>query len=626
MWILNRARESTVYLMYRDYGKQYWKYVVSAVVLGAVGTALTQIPQIAFGLVIEVIDSSVTESQFPFADLLLSEEPEQRIIQVSIVFFLSIIFVAVSRFLSGYIWDVFKESFQKTIRVDCYESIQNLHPKRFIQRSSGEYVSVIESDVRKVGILPRTVISGVSNDLINLVTIGTVLFALNWQFSLLLLSPIPFIAWFTFKFSNAVDPLYTQFRESSAKLTGQLSSSIQGVLTVRSYVAEDREVDVVEDVSDEYKQDRLELAKTWLSYSQVFSVTSRLTSFIVLFAGSFWVINGPPLFFTESLTAGELAVFFTNSALLIQPATSVKNYVDSYKDAEASSDRVYSIIEAERRDDKEFKGSFDEVLGNIKFNDVVFDYNFSDEDPLSGTEENEDRKDDDSQDEGFVLGPMNCEIEEGQTVGVVGPSGSGKTTFIRLLMRFIDPDKGSIMVDGKNIQDSDPRSLRENIGYVEQQPYIFNSTIRNNIIYGNPEATDEDVEEAIEDSVLESSINNTEDGLETDLGESGGRMSGGEKQRIAIARAIVSDPNVLVLDEATSHVDNITESKIQRSIQEATKDRTTIAIAHRLSTVRKADKIIVFDEGKVVETGTHGELVDEEGLYHELWSKHVGLA
>ncbi|ERG97057.1 ABC transporter ATP-binding protein [Haloquadratum walsbyi] len=623
-----RLGRNSVFWMYISHWTQYRKYILIAVISGAIGTALTQIPQIAFGLVIEVIDPSVTQSQFPFADSLLSSRAQDRTTQVSIVFFIAIFLIAVFRFISGYLWDVFKESFQKSIRVDCYESIQELHPRRFIQHSSGEYLSVIESDVKQVGDLPRTVLSGVSNDIVNIFTTGIVLFSLNWQFSILLLAPVPLIGWYAFRFNNVIEPLYQETRKSSASLTEQLSSSIRGILTVRSYVAEDREIERVQEVSENVQDTRLAVSKTWLSYAQVFGLTSRFSSFLVLSAGAFWVINGPPLFFTQPLTTGELAVFFTNATLLIQPATSLRSYVDEYKDAKASADRVYNIIQVQTEDEKQFDDEFNRINGEIQFEDASFSYSFDTTDPLTQLNEANDESDtDDNQDEPFAFGPVDCQIQPGETVGVVGRSGSGKTTFIRLLLRFIDVDTGTIRVDGKDISEYDPKSLREHIGYVEQQPYIFDSTLEDNIRYGNISATEEELERAIERAALHGPIDTMEDGLNTNLGESGSRMSGGEKQRVAIARAILSDPEVLVLDEATSHVDNITESKIQTAIEEATEERTTIIIAHRLSTIRNADRIFVLDNGNIVEQGTHKNLLEiDDGLYNELWSKHVGKA
>ena len=624
MELRTRFGNNSVFQMYLSNGQKYWKYVVLAVLSGAIGTILTQIPQVAFGLVIEVIDPTVSQSQFPFADTVLSPDAQTRATQVSAVFFVAIFLIAGFRFVSGYLWDIFKESFQKSVRVNCYESIQELHPRRFIQRSSGEYLSVIESDVKQVGQLPRTVISGVSNDVVNILTIGIVLFSLNWQFALLLLSPVPFIAWYTFKFNAVIEPLYQKTRKTSASLTEQLSSSIRGILTVRSYVAESREVERVQEASEDVQIAQLDVTRTWLSYAQVFGVTSRFSSFIVLSVGALWVISGPPVFFTAPLTAAELAVFFTNSTLLIQPATSLHSYVDNYKDAKASADRVYSIIQTQSRDEKSFSKEFTNIDGTVQLSDVRFSYVFDDRDPIERLSEDESGDDGDETDP-FVFGPVNCSIERGQTVGIVGPSGSGKTTFIRLLMRFIDADSGTIRVDNSDISDHDPKSLRGQIGYVEQQPYIFDSTLEENIRYGNVSASDDQLHEAVEKAVLRKTVDSMENGLETTLGESGNRMSGGEKQRVAIARAILSDPEMVVLDEATSHVDNITESKIQHAINDITENRTTIIVAHRLSTIRNADKILVFQDGQIVEQGSHEILTNiEDGLYAELWAKHVG--
>lgn len=626
--MIPNIEKSSVYKMYRDYGLTYWKYIAVAVLLGAISTSLTQVPQIAFGLIIETIDQGVASSQFPLADRFLSSESGSRVVEVSAVFLVSIVLVAVLSFYSRYTWDIFQEKFQRDLRVSTYQSVQNLHPNRFIERSSGTYLSVVESDVKEVGNLPRTVISGVSNDIINVLTIGLVLFSLNWQFAIVLLLPVPFIAWYTFKFNNIIDPLYKETRKASATLTQQLSSSIRGVLTVRSYVAEDREKERVGEASNEVKEAQLDVSKKWLLYSQVFNVTSRISTFIILSLGAFWVISGPPLFFTETLTAGELAVFFTNSTLLIQPVTSLHYYVDSYKDAQASSDRIYAVQEMEKSDNKSYENEFEEISGDIEFDSVEFNYQSGNSDPLADAQENDEDEEDliqESENDSFHFGPVSCKLESGKKIGIVGPSGSGKTTFLRLLMRFIDSDKGTIKIDERDVSEYNPRSIRERVGYVEQDPYIFDSSLEDNIRYGDEKASNEQLMDAVEKAALKDVLESFDDGLETELGESGDRMSGGEKKRVAIARSLVSDPSILVLDEATSHVDNITESKIQRSIITASKERTTIMVAHRLSTVRNADKILVFEDGSIIERGSHEKLLEEGGLYKDLWNKHVGI-
>lgn len=321
--------------MYRDYGTEFWRIALVAVVAGAISTILSQVPQISFGLVIEVIDPTSQGSQFPFADFLLSENSITRIIQVSVAFLLSVILIVILRFVSRYYWSLFAQSFKDSVRVGVYESIQGLHPKRFIQRSSGEYVSVVESDVNEVGNLPRTLISGVVSDFVSILTIGTVLLTLNWQLALLTLIPIPILAFYTSRFNRMIEEVYKDTREASADLTDQLGSSIRGILTVRSYAAEEHETEKVRESSNKVKKTRVEASKKFSLYSQVFSMITRSTSLLVLAVGSYWVVAGPPLFFTVELTAGELAVFFSNSTILIQPATSIQRYIDIYKDTKA---------------------------------------------------------------------------------------------------------------------------------------------------------------------------------------------------------------------------------------------------------------------------------------------------
>lgn len=271
-----------------------------------------------------------------------------------------------------------------------------------------------------------------------------------------------------------------------------------------------------------------------------------------------------------------------------------------------------------------YQKEFTNIDGHIEFQDVEFTYSFNDRDPISQVDMDNNQENTDAETD-FKFGSVNCNIDKGDTVGLVGPSGSGKTTFIKLLMRFVDPNTGQINIDGGDISEYNPRTLRDRIGYVEQDPYIFNSSIRSNIKYGNTEATEEQILEALEQAALRDEIEKMENGIDTIIGEDGGKLSGGQKQRIAIARAIIGNPSMLVLDEATSHVDNITESKIQKSIDKATQDRTTFIIAHRLSTVRNADEILVMEDGNIVEQGSHEELVELSGLYDRLWSKHIGL-
>lgn len=369
----------------------------------------------------------------------------------------------------------------------------------------------------------------------------------------------------------------------------------------------------------------IQAKKKRLIFSNLFGFITQFTSFFILIVGAYWVIIGPPLIFTEPLTAGELAIFYTNATLLLNPARSISTYVDSYTSGLASSDRIDAVFNERDKDYERYKNSesFDTVSGDISYNDVLFTYNFEEKNTKLDNKNEDDSSN--SEESNFTLGPISCSIKNGETVGVVGLSGSGKTTFIQLLMRFIDSDTGSICINDVDITNRDPRSLRDNMGYVEQDPYIFNDTIKSNITYGYSDASNKEIERAIENAALTDVVDDLEDGIETIVGDDGVRLSGGERQRVALARAIISDPEILVLDEATSHVDNITESKIQQSINEARKGRTTLIIAHRLSTVRQSDKLLVFDNGQIIENGSHDELVNkEDGLYNELWSQHVG--
>lgn len=627
---------SSVVKVYREYGREMMPYAIAATVIGVFASLASQFRQVSFGLMVETLGGSESASAFPYAEVILPASKDGRI--MTLIFILVAIFVinAISGLVTGYLWSVFRHKLAGKLRVQAYSATQNLTPKRFIQRGTGEYTSLIMRDTRGLGRLPRSIVSGGLQNIVKVLTMGGVLIALNWQFALLTMAMIPVIVWWTPKYGDLVNELYSEQFEARSKFSGTVTSSIEGIFTVKSYAAEERMEGMIQSQSDEYRDTVIQNSLKRSIYGQVFSLATSGTSLFVIAVGSIWVLNGPPLFFTQELTLGAWTVFYTNSTLLLSPARQAKSYVSTFKKSQASADRVYALLNQAKEDSDSDKRKFEEVDGRIEYEEAYFKYNFEDESPLATVEnkdksEDEDDKDnedstDDEDDSPFEIGPISRVIEEGQTVGIVGKSGSGKSTFVKLLVNFLETDEGKLLVDGKDSSEYDSASLRDHIGYVSQDPYLFNGTLRDNIGFGAPEASEEDIEDAVREASMEDVVDKFDDGLDTELGEDGARLSGGQKQRVAIARALASDPDILVLDEATSHVDNITENNIKKSIKSAGKDRTVLVIAHRLSTVCNADRILVFEDGEIIEDGSHEKLTDKGGRYAELWRNHIGIS
>ncbi|MEF8863473.1 MAG: ATP-binding cassette domain-containing protein, partial [Haloarculaceae archaeon] len=323
--------------------------------------------------------------------------------------------------------------------------------------------------------------------------------------------------------------------------------------------------------------------------------------------GGAWVLTyqatgSAPLFFTGSLTPGQFVGFILFTQRFIWPMAQFGQIINMYQRAYASSARIFGLMDEPSRIAEDPDADELEVTdGRVVYDDVTFGY-----------------------DEETIIEDVSFEVEGGETLALVGPTGAGKSTVLKLLLRMYDVDEGEITIDGRDLRDVTIPSLRERIGYVSQDTFLFYGTVEENITYGTFDATREEVREAAKMAEAHEFITNLPEGYDTEVGERGVKLSGGQRQRISIARAILKDPEILVLDEATSDVDTETEMLIQRSLDQLTEDRTTFAIAHRLSTIKDADTIVVLEGGRIVERGTHEDLLGEDGLYAHLWGVQAG--
>jgi ATP-binding cassette subfamily B protein len=438
--------------------------------------------------------------------------------------------------------------------------------------------------------------------------IAAILFTLNWQLAIIALLPVPLIALTTYKFVEIIQPKYKKVRKTVGQVNSRLENNLGGIQVIKTSNTEGYESDRVDDVSHDYFDKQWSAITTRIKFFPSLRILAGV-GFVITFAvGGFWVLattNGQPAPgpLTGTLTTGEFVTFILLTQRFIWPMAQFGSIINMYQRAYSSAARIFGLMDEPSRI-AEDPDAEDLVVsdGRVEYDGVTFGYD----------------------DEEVIVDDVTFEVEGGDTVALVGPTGAGKSTVLKLLLRMYDVDEGAVRVDDQDLRDVTIPSLREHIGYVSQETFLFYGTVEENIRYGTFDADEQDVRRAAEMAEAHKFIENLPDGYDTMVGERGVKLSGGQRQRISIARAILKDPEILILDEATSDVDTETEMLIQRSIDDITSDRTTFSIAHRLSTIKDADKIVVLEDGHVVERGTHDELLDRDGLYANLWGVQAG--
>ena len=494
----------------------------------------------------------------------------------------------------GILWRNLAQTAQHELRMDAYDHIQNLEMQWFSGQSTGGLMSILNDDVNQ---LERFLDQG-ANDLLQLATtitvVGTIMFILAPEVALLAVIPVPIIVIGSFVFQRRIGVRYKKVREEVGELNSLLNNNLQGITTIKSFTAESRESERVNIASGSYRDANRDAIRLSASFVPLIRMAILFAFTANMLVGGWMALDG-------ELEVGAYAIIVFITQRLLWPLTRLGQTFDLYQRAMASTTRVLDLVDTEIGI-VEGEEVLTNVLGEITFNDITFTY--------PGRES--------------VLNEMTFEIPAGSTVGLVGSTGSGKTTLTRLLMRFHDPLSGNVAIDGINIRDLKLESLRGSIALVSQNTTLFPGSVKENISYGNPEANLEQIEYAAGIAEATNFISELPKGMETNIGEDGHKLSGGQRQRLAIARAVLKDAPILVLDEATSNVDNETEAALQRSIEKISVDRTTLIIAHRLSTVRHADQIIVLDSGNISEVGTHDDLIENNGIYSRLWAVQTG--
>lgn len=502
------------------------------------------------------------------------------------------------QYLYGIEWRTLAQSLQHKARTDVYDHVQHLRMAELEQRRQGELQTILTEDVNQLERFLNDGVVAIIHVVTSTLLVSVVFFAISPQIAAFAMLPIPVIVVAAFWFQRGLSARYAAVRESAGKLGARLTSQLHGIATLKAYTAQATALAALREDSLGYEDTNRRAIKLSSAFVPLIRM-AVLSGFVVtLVFGGFRALDG-------SLAVGAYSVLVFLTQRLLWPFTRLGETVDLYQRSMASADRLLNLLDLEREPVHSGAPPQDAVFsGDIDFDDVCFGYGEGQR----------------------VIDHVSLTIPGASLLGIVGSTGSGKSTLVKMLLRFYAPDSGQIRIGGHDVADMPVDSLRSHIAWVSQDPFVFHGSIHDNIALGRSGASRQAVVAAAQAAELHGFISELPRGYETVVGDFGSTLSGGQRQRLSIARAILKDPAVLILDEATSAVDNDTEAAIKRSIERISQGRTVIAVAHRLSTVRNADSIVVLEAGHVVERGTHNALLDLDGRYARLWAMQVGAA
>lgn len=576
-----------------NYGSRYQKDIWLAIASSILNKVFDLAPPALIGIAVDIIikkqDSII--AQLGIKDLW------QQFVFISLLSF--IIWSLESAFEYAYacLWRNLSQTIEHDLRVDAYSHLQELELAYFEERSTGTLMSIINDDINQ---LERFLDSG-ANEVIQVVTtvliIGGAFFWLAPEVAWLSMLPMPFILWGSIAFQKFLAPRYAEVREKASFINSRLSNNLGGITTIKSFTSETYELERVRIESNAYRHSNRRAIKYSAAFIPLIRILILLGFTATLLLGGMAAVEG-------RLSVGNYSVMVFLIQRLLWPLTRLGETLDQYQRAMASTNRVMGLLDTPITI---CSGTKSLTLGAVKGEILVRNISFSYQDRLP------------------IMTNLSLDIPAGKTIAIVGSTGSGKSTLVKLLLRLYEINEGIITLDGVDIRQIKLRDLRQSMGLVSQDVFLFHGTVADNIAYGTFDATPTEIIAAAQVAEAHEFITQLPYGYDTIVGERGQKLSGGQRQRIAIARAILKNPPILILDEATSAVDNETEAAIQKSLEKITKNRTTIAIAHRLSTIRNADCIYVLEYGKVVEQGTHEELIAQQGIYTGLWRVQEGL-
>ncbi|MBW2585212.1 MAG: ABC transporter ATP-binding protein [Deltaproteobacteria bacterium] len=497
----------------------------------------------------------------------------------------------------NYIRHALGEKFIFDLRVRLYAYLQKMSLSFFERTSTGELMSRVTNDLSALEHFVTHGSALTAVDLIRLIGGSIILFVLDWRLAALVLIPVPILAVALRHYNTKIRPVYRSVRARLGDINAKLQDNLSGIRVIQAFAREEMERQRFKTESERYYRARVKGIRYWSVFFPAIRFLGAMGSVVVLGVGAVMVVNG-------EMTLGTLVAFLSYTTSFYEPINRLTE-VDNIFQEIAAGERFFEILD-ETTEVKDAPDAIDlpAIQGKMVFDEVTFRY---------GTGDN-------------VLHDIAFEMAPGEMVALVGPSGAGKTSIANLICRFYDPNQGKIMIDGHDLCRIKLSSLRQQVAVVLQDSFLFNNSVVENLLYGKPDATREKLIQAAKAANAHDFIMQLPEGYDTEIGERGVKLSGGQKQRLALARAILADPRILILDEATSSVDAETEFLIQQALERVLEGRTSLVIAHRLSTVRNADKIIVLDQGRIVEVGQHDELLQGGGLYSQLYQRQVEIA
>ena len=502
---------------------------------------------------------------------------------------------ATGTYIMGYYGHVVGVRMQKDMRRDLFAKYQKLPFSYFDDHKTGDLLSRLTGDLQNVSELAHHGPENLFLAVLMFVGAFVILFSINKTLTLIMFAIIPFIILFTTLTRRSMFDAMKNSRKEMANVNSTLENSITGIRETKAYVAHHHEKRKFADTNEKFAKYRCQSMR-WIGiYSSVMEFLTDLLYLVIIFIGGVFMIQG-------KLNAADFTAFLLYINMFINPIHRFVTLFEQLQEGMSGFSRFYEILTTPDEVD-EGTVEIDDIRGDVSFENVTFSYI---------TDDNDGDK--------AVISNLSLKLKAGNTVALVGPSGGGKSTICNLIPRFYNVQSGRITVDGVDVMDITLDSLRRNIGMVSQNVFLFDGTVRENIAYARPDASDEEIINAAKKANIHDFILTLDNGYDTEVGERGVKLSGGQRQRISIARVFLKNPKLLILDEATSALDNVTEMQIQSSLEELSKGRTVIVVAHRLSTVKNADEIVVIDKTGIVERGSHEELLTMNGEYNKLYS------
>jgi ATP-binding cassette subfamily B protein len=591
-----------------------WRYagghrrtVVAAMTFSVLNKLADVMPELLIGAAVDVVvrsEDSIVSRAFGVEDRF-----DQLLVLAAINVGVWII-ESITDFVAQVLWRNLAQTIEHEARMDAYRHVQRLELAWFEDQSTGGLLSILNDDVNQLERFLDVGANELVRTAVNVVFVGIVFFVAEPILGVVAFVPIPLIVWASIRYQRRLEPRYTEVRQAAGDLGALLANNVSGIATIRSFTAEERESDRVARASGDYREANRRAIKLSSAFIPLIRMAILAAFTVTLLVGGQAALNG-------TLEVGVFSVLVYMTQRLLWPLTRLGETFDLYQRAMASTRRILDLLAVDPTIVDGPHALPEPVRGAVRFDGVRFGYGapFVAENGERGDAAGRTRP---------VLDGFDLAVPAGETHAIVGSTGAGKSTVVKLLLRLHDATGGRITIDGVDVVDVPLAELRRNIGYVGQDVFLFQGTVRENLAYGRPDAPTDELVRAAQLAEAHEFIRALPDGYDTIVGERGQKLSGGQRQRLSIARAILKNPPVLVLDEATSAVDNETEAAIQRSLELVGRDRTVIVIAHRLSTVRHADRIHVLEEGRVVESGTHDALLEERGLYAALWRIQTG--